>query len=59
VFYYLAHDPFGKPVATFPGSCALNAKSPDGPGEAYIEGKPVFVTTGLDPVVHAHVRVTV
>jgi hypothetical protein len=30
-----------------------NAKSPDGPGEAYIEGRLVFVTTGLDPVVNA------
>jgi hypothetical protein len=28
-----------------------NAKSPDGPGVAYIEGRPIFVTTGLDPVV--------
>jgi hypothetical protein len=32
---------------------ARNAKSPDVPGGVYIEGKPIFVTTGPDPVVHA------
>jgi hypothetical protein len=33
-----------------------NAESPDGPGGAYIEAGPIFVTTGLDPVVHTDVQ---
>jgi hypothetical protein len=52
----MARDPFGKPVATFPRSRAPNAKSPDEPGVAYIEGAPIFVTTGLDPVVHTDMQ---
>jgi len=29
------------------GIMRSNAKSPDGPGVGYIEGQPMFVTTGL------------
>jgi hypothetical protein len=57
------HDLFGKPVSTFPdhaliGQRLIGRRLEGGRGQS-VPGGPLFiVTTGLDPVVHANLRLT-